>query len=615
MRRKISKRPEQEADGCGRGRPANSSGAPRGGTHWGVIAPRLIETKLPRGAEGGLKQADKTRRLNTTLPGDSRVSEVSRKGQGRVLNGNRKAVTPRPRFGPGESGQGRSPESKAIESKAILWEQGIMNGWEQGIMNVVLIKRLIGTVLLGTVASGVIGIAALRLGAPNASTPEKITTLDPSAQIGRPKPADASTTGALEKQSPSQEGLLPDGDARGQAFHVGDKLRIGFYERLDFEEEKWARQRPFRPAFQQRMEFSGEYTVSDDGTISLPLVGSFPVIRQTSRELETALAGSIETLLGRKGFVTIAALERQPIYVLGPVKNPGAYKYAAGMTVLHAVALAGGLDRVTIEPWQRIEAVRETGRRHGAIDRTSRLLARAAVLKSEQGGRPVEVPARLVEILGQEAAETLVAEQVERRKSVAWTRRSREAAARATVENAKNEVEALADRLQPMDESVKLRTERVDSMRTLMKSNVVSSPVFVQAQSELAEAQERRQSALTAVILAKQRFALAEQELARQQAETQAELERDLSLAEQDLADGERDLGASEGILNVIRAGSARRDVPITEANVAYELVRRGEQGPTVVPCTGTASLEPGDLVRVRQKNEADLRSSDAALR
>ena len=44
------------------------------------------------------------------------------------------------------------------------------------------------------------------------------------------------------------------------------------------------------------------------------------------------------------------ALERQPVYVLGPVKNPGAYKYAPGMTVLHAVALAGGLDRAPVEP-------------------------------------------------------------------------------------------------------------------------------------------------------------------------------------------------------------------------------------------------------------------------
>src|SRR5262249_47760192 len=139
---------------------------------------------------------------------------------------------------------------------------------------------------------------------------------------------------------------------------IGDKLKIGFYERLDFEEEKWGRGRPARRGFEQRMELSGEYTVGEDGSISLPLLGTIPVVGRTAPELQALLAGPLEDLIGRKGFVTILALERQPIYVLGPVKNPGAYKYAPGMTVFHAMALAGGLERATLEPWQRIEAVR-----------------------------------------------------------------------------------------------------------------------------------------------------------------------------------------------------------------------------------------------------------------
>ncbi|TIU60966.1 MAG: exopolysaccharide biosynthesis protein, partial [Mesorhizobium sp.] len=61
-------------------------------------------------------------------------------------------------------------------------------------------------------------------------------------------------------------------------------------------------------------------------------------------------------LLGRKGLVNILSLERSPIYVLGPVRNPGSFKYAPGMTILHAVALAGGLNQSSSEPWQQIEA-------------------------------------------------------------------------------------------------------------------------------------------------------------------------------------------------------------------------------------------------------------------
>jgi len=339
------------------------------------------------------------------------------------------------------------------------------------------------------------------------------------------------------------------------------------------------------------------------------------VTKRSGPSVEAHLAKSAEALMGRKGFVTVAVIERQPIYVLGAVKNPGSYRYATGTTVLHAVALAGGLDRATLEPWQRIEAVRETGRRQGAIERSARLLARSAVLKAEQEGTNPEPPRRLIDLIGEDESRKLIGEQIERRRPVAWTRQSRENAARATVNNAREEIDALNERVQPIEESIKLRSERVDSMRSLMKSNVVANPMLVQAQSELAEVQERRHSALTAVALAKQRLALAEQEVSRLQAEAQAELERDLTNAEQELADGSRDLEASEGILKVIRTGAGKRDKPLHEGNVAYEVVRRSPSGAITIPSTGTTMLEPGDLVRVHQGNDAELRADEATLR
>jgi hypothetical protein len=48
----------------------------------------------------------------------------------------------------------------------------------------------------------------------------------------------------------------------------------------------------------------------------------------------------------------------------------------------------------------------------------------------------------------------------------------------------------------------------------------------------------------------------------------------------------------------------------LTEADVAYEIVRRGPQGATVIATAGTGLLEPGDLVRVRPKSEPELSPS-----
>jgi polysaccharide biosynthesis/export protein ExoF len=389
-------------------------------------------------------------------------------------------------------------------------------------------------------------------------------------------------------------------DSNTDSFHVGDKLRIDFYERLDQEEEKWGRMHSSRSAFRQRMEFSGEYLVADDGTISLPLIGAFAITKRSNRDLE----GAAEALLGRKGFVTVSVIEHQPVYVLGPVKKPGSYKYASGMTVLHAVALAGGLDRITLEPWQRVESVRENGKRQEAIERIARLLALAAVLKSEHDGSPIQVPPRLTEAVGEEDARRLISEQREHRQTAVWLQGNRASAMKAAVDNAKNEVAILFDGTKPFDEIIKLKAERVENVKTLIKSNVLANPVLVQVQSELSDVQERKQTALAAVALAKQRLALAEQELTRQHAQAQAELEQEITTTDQAITDDERELEASKGVLNALSAGSARGDAPLGETDVVYQIVRRDGQEASVFAAAGTVLLEPGDLVRVRQKAE-----------
>jgi polysaccharide export outer membrane protein len=53
--------------------------------------------------------------------------------------------------------------------------------------------------------------------------------------------------------------------------------------------------------------------------------------------------------------VTVELLGYRPFYILGEVRKPGDYPYVEGMTVLNAVALAGGFaphakrDKVVIE--------------------------------------------------------------------------------------------------------------------------------------------------------------------------------------------------------------------------------------------------------------------------
>lgn len=90
---------------------------------------------------------------------------------------------------------------------------------------------------------------------------------------------------------------------------------------------------------------SGDFVIDPAGNISLPLVGNISSSGITAKDL----AKRIEGVLKRDAYMHVpsVAVEVQtfrPYYVLGEVRQPGEFPYTVGLTVLSAVARAGGYD-------------------------------------------------------------------------------------------------------------------------------------------------------------------------------------------------------------------------------------------------------------------------------
>jgi polysaccharide biosynthesis/export protein len=93
---------------------------------------------------------------------------------------------------------------------------------------------------------------------------------------------------------------------------------------------------------------SGEYAVSDAGTISIPLLGSVPARGRSVEELETDIAEQLRREYFEQANVSVEIKSFRPFFVLGQVSRPGQYPYQAGMNVLTAVAIAGGFTQRAI---------------------------------------------------------------------------------------------------------------------------------------------------------------------------------------------------------------------------------------------------------------------------
>lgn len=87
---------------------------------------------------------------------------------------------------------------------------------------------------------------------------------------------------------------------------------------------------------------SGDFIVSDTGSVELPLVGSIKAAGLTIRDLQAEATKTFADGYVNNPRVTVEVLKYRPYYILGEVNKPGEYEFAAGMTVLNAVAAADG---------------------------------------------------------------------------------------------------------------------------------------------------------------------------------------------------------------------------------------------------------------------------------
>ena len=87
---------------------------------------------------------------------------------------------------------------------------------------------------------------------------------------------------------------------------------------------------------------SGEYEIDPGGNVALPLAGTVKAAGLSQHELEVALTKKFRGEYLRDPKVTVEVLSFRPFYILGEVARPGEYPFKGGLSVMSALALAGG---------------------------------------------------------------------------------------------------------------------------------------------------------------------------------------------------------------------------------------------------------------------------------
>jgi polysaccharide biosynthesis/export protein ExoF len=387
-------------------------------------------------------------------------------------------------------------------------------------------------------------------------------------------------------QSPNDHPPPPTADV----IAVGDKLKLSFYEPLAA--DKWSEGRNGQPgpSFYLRAEFSGEYVVAPDWSVTVPVIGRVMAAHRTAEDVANDLTNHFDKLIGHAGSVTATIVSHLPIYVVGPVKTPGAYPFSPGLTPLSAVALAGGVLNQEPDRWALVEAMQMAGKHASSVERLQRVLAQYAVLRAELDGKPVTVPDQLVRLVGEQRARDLAATEAAHRAPVLAAQADRAHGFQSAIDTAEQAISIDQSRLAPLQESINARQVRTDALLSLMKGGNSDRTVVLQAQSELVNVQDRRAEVLTSIAADQNRLANARIDAAKFASDTKAELEQKVTDLQREIDTLSPEVSADAGVMQLLQPSD-----PSSGDDLRFEIVR----GSDVLSADITTRLDPGDVVRV----------------
>lgn len=89
---------------------------------------------------------------------------------------------------------------------------------------------------------------------------------------------------------------------------------------------------------------SGEFVIASDGTLSVPLLGPIAAAGLTLEELRMRITAGLGVSYVNNPQVTAQVIAFRPFYVMGEVERPGRYPITDGVTLVRAIATAGGFS-------------------------------------------------------------------------------------------------------------------------------------------------------------------------------------------------------------------------------------------------------------------------------
>jgi len=358
----------------------------------------------------------------------------------------------------------------------------------------------------------------------------------------------------------------------------------------------------------------GEFDVAADGSINVPSLGPISIANMSADQLGSEIATRLQTKLGllEKPDATVQVVQYPPVYVAGDVTTPGEFAYRPGMSVIQALAMAGGERRMDMERGLS-ETIRLETDLLGYESDIVRLQARLARLKAEfTQESAIEFPVVL------DPLDPVIAEILEQEKRIFAAHGNEMARQKTGLIDLdalyEAEIDALGQKLAAVDEQITRTEQQVVSIRELVAKGSATASRLSDIERELANLRSERLDIVISTMTARENLNHSQRELAKIEDEQQSETSRSLQeeqgklekILQQQAATRRMLVKSVETDNNLVLAGQI-------QTTLAYAIVRQKGEEVITLSATETSQLQPGDLIKVTLV-EASARPSDTAM-
>jgi protein involved in polysaccharide export with SLBB domain len=373
---------------------------------------------------------------------------------------------------------------------------------------------------------------------------------------------------------------------------AGD-YRLGVSDRVKIKVQEWP-------------DLGGEYAVSADGVISLPLIGNIDAVGLRPNDLAEEISNRLQqrSAGAERAWAAVEIVQYRPFAILGDVQKPGQYSYRPGLTVLEAVSIAGGYYR---PEFGLLRLGRDVVAASGEINietvKLNQLIAHEARLSAVLDGREdIPLPPELAKlkdapviaaIMKNEQAALALENEMKRTERTAYER---------IKSLYQDEIGSLRGQVEALSQEKESIGTQLNQLRAMAAKGLALSPTMFALERSFAQVSSEQMSAETAIVRANENITIAEQHVNQLQQERDRNNSRDLQLTREAIAGARATIEKQTQLLHeaqVTAPAEARERLSKDWERPNFTILRRDGGTIKQVAADEMAFVAPDDVITV----------------